>query len=94
MMAQGKPANPQILGATPKRYFAQHLDPSRVPNGENWTGYFDSLEDAHAASEVALAAYSDTAVRATIQQEVTDTVAPGRTWVRRGDGPWSLIPPS
>jgi hypothetical protein len=80
-----------VRGVTPKRFFAEHLEMFRLPNGENLTGYFDTFEEASKASDVALSTYSDPEVRANVRQEITDTESIGTTWVRLGDGPWSLL---
>jgi len=71
-----------------KRFFAQHLE-GTGPTGENRTAYFDSFEEACEASDAELVTYSDPSVRSSMRQEITDTAA-DVTWVRVGDGPWSL----
>jgi hypothetical protein len=62
-----------------------------LPSGETLTGYFDTFEEASKASDLALSTYTDTAVRAGIRQEITDTESIGTTWVRIGSEPWSLL---
>jgi hypothetical protein len=82
-----------VREVTAKRFFAQHLDMFKLPTGEYSTGYFDSFEEANQASDDQLATNTDPEARASIRQEITDTET-DVTWIRIGDGPWSLHAPS
>ena len=67
-----------------RRFFVQHLDMGAGPNGQNWTGYFDTLEEAMAASDNV---YFSTEDANKIRQEIIETIDGETTeWRFRGAG--------
>jgi hypothetical protein len=83
-----------VRDPTAKRFFVQQLDLSLPPlaDGRKTWDYYDSFEDALAALDTAIAGFA-ASERSLIRQEITDIEAVNATWMRQGDGPWSLVDP-
>jgi hypothetical protein len=83
-----------VRDPTAKRFFVQQLDLSLPPlaDGRKTWDYYDSFEEALAALDLAMAGFA-ASERSLIRQEITDIEAVNATWMRQGDGPWSLVDP-
>jgi hypothetical protein len=79
---------------TVRRFFVQQLDLSvpALEEGRKTWDYYESFEDAVAALDTAMAGFTPSE-RSSIRQEITDIEAVNATWMRQGDGPWSLVDP-
>jgi len=66
---------------TVRRFFVQHLDMDAGPNGANYTGWFDTLEQAVAGADELYGPQS-----LGVRQEIADGEGPDR-WFRTGGDP-------